>query len=139
MSDRVDILIAQYEQAVALYKHEDSLTWRKIQQAVYVNGAFATVVGVDLIKGERWLLAMGAAVLSVLFLITVEGSRRYMFARLAAVRDGERILCEAGGCEPIIAAVRPPRGVPATSFAIRVFSWGMILVWTTLAVVWAIT
>ncbi|MEQ8318002.1 MAG: hypothetical protein RIE77_01035 [Phycisphaerales bacterium] len=138
MEDATSIAIAQYEQAVHLYQHEDNLTWRKMQQALYVNGAIATVIGADLVQENRWLVALGAALLSVLFLISIEGSRRYMFARLEAVRRGERALCKRADVEPLIVDVVPPRRVPATKFAIRVFMWTMILVWVALAVFWVV-
>ena len=138
MEEPISVMIAQYEQAVQLYQHEDNLTWRKMQQALYVNGAIATVLGADLVEQNRWVVALGAAVLSVLFVITVEGSRRYMFARLEAVRKGERALCTRSGARPLIVDVRPPRRVPATKFAIRAFLWTVVLVWLSLAGYWAI-
>ena len=136
MTQKHETLVAQYEQAVQLYQHEDNLTWHKMQQSVYVNGALATVVGIDLVHDMRWLVASGAAVFSVLFLLTVEGSRRYMFARQAAVREGEQALCSAGGTTPLIVDVRTSRLVPSTSFSIRIFLWLMVLAWTALAIYW---
>jgi len=130
------IAAAQFDKAVELYQHEDNLTWKKVQQAVYVNGALATAVGMELIVELRWLTAVGGVCLAVLFLITIENSRRYMFTRLAEIRKAEQVLCVLGNVQPIIDEIRTSTWVPRTTFALRVFLWLAVVVWFLLACVW---
>ncbi len=135
-NDREAALIAQLQQAVALYQHEDNLTWRKLQQAVYMNAAVITAIGIELFADRRGLLALGAAALTVLFMITIEGSRRYMFARLEAVYAAEQALCDHAGTDRVLHPVKVGPATPATRTTLRVFLGGTLTLWLVLTLAW---
>jgi len=65
--DSNEILMLQYEQAVSLYQHEDSLNWQKVQNAVYINAALAAVIGVGIIQPIKWIVAALAATVGLLY------------------------------------------------------------------------
>ena len=133
---KLEVLVAQYDKVVQLYQHEDNLTWSKIQQSIYVNGALAAAVTVEVTRDIRWLLALGAAILAVLFLVTIEGSRRYMFARLRGINKGEQELSKLAKTDTLIEKIDIPWWLPDTTVAIRIFLWLAIVTWSVLAVIW---
>ncbi len=136
MCDSNEILTSQYERAVSLYQHEDKLNWQKVQHAVYLNGAFAAIVSVNIIQPIKWIVAALAAVFGLLFLIALENGRRFLQHRREAVQIVEKRIGDLGGIHPLIDSVQTPFWIPKTMTAMRVLLCLIIVAWSCLALYW---
>ena len=138
MPDKYAVLIAQYENALSLYMHEDQLNWQKFKHALYVNAALATVLGANLVQNLDWLIAGFGSLCSFLFSVTIINGRRYLIGRLDTAKIVEEKLQEHGAIYPLIDFVPGKKWIPKTGHAIIVFLWLLGFLWAFLSFYWGI-
>lgn len=101
----VALLAAQYEQAVELYRHEDSLTWSKLQAVLFISGGVATALGLSVrtagvAQGDLILRAAVAGIAAIAcwaLTVSIHSGTRYLAARKQAVVVIEQRLSRFGG------------------------------------------
>lgn len=112
-----ELLLGQYAHAIDLYKHEDTLTWNKLNNLLYITTALFTGYGVLATVSTNSpafdrtdVLLLGICVLGLLaslaFLWTLVAGVRYLDARKAMAMHIEEQLVMAGGTR-VIAIVDP--------------------------------
>jgi len=106
-----DILFLQYQTAVELYKHEDNLNWRKLNNLFYITAGLLAVVGFFLEKGgDSFVQAVGVTTSQIIRLVGATGilvclafeialwyGVKYMQQRKAVVMELEEALRHLGG------------------------------------------
>lgn len=96
------VLIGQYEQFLCLYMHEDTLTWSKFNNLLYVNTALAAILGFFIenqdslnwlsIQEVLWLLAAVGLLVSLAFAVTITFGTIYLARRKEAVERIEEAM-----------------------------------------------
>ena len=137
------LLAAQYEQAVQLYRHEDTLTWSKLHAALLISGGIATALGFSVqSKGfsetDQILRAMiaGVAALACWGLTVADHSGTwYLSARKQGVVDIERRLYRFGGAMIVHRPVSRMLAASPTRHVLRVMPVLLALSWTIVCVV----
>lgn len=103
-----EIIIDQYEHAVNLYKHEDSLNWSKINHLFYITGGLFGIISLlaNVIKDINELFYIFLLVTSILgivstlmFQVTINNGVEYLQRRKITVVDIEKILMQLGGVD----------------------------------------
>jgi hypothetical protein len=129
----LETLSRQYEVAVDLYKHEDLLTWQKVNHLLYMNGGMVAIfafllerdieniVVLDEYQALQYTSWIGLLV-SFAFSVAIWLGTHYMMARKLAVIDAEQKLAEVQGSR-FVAIVTPremqPPSMPSRSPVIR--------------------
>ncbi|OGG00853.1 MAG: hypothetical protein A3F83_01355 [Candidatus Glassbacteria bacterium RIFCSPLOWO2_12_FULL_58_11] len=127
---RVQILLVQYEKAIQLYQHEDSLNWQKINHTLIVNGCIlAALQFVDQTTLIFRILAATASVAAVILLITIRNGYRYVELHKAAIDRVEQELAKCGGLPTFIASDKKLGHRLRTSTAISIFLALLSLAW----------
>ncbi len=111
-------LYAQYEQAIKLYSHEDSLNWQKLQNYFYITVALSAALGflltstapVTLIPTRLLgILVITIGVLSSLaFAVALVSGTTYLHVRKQAVCELEDIYINRGGVRVVSTLLRRP-------------------------------
>lgn len=101
-----DLFMMQYQLAVDLYKHEDSLNWSKLNNFIYVTtgliaaASFIAQLGRDdvpLLRGGLLLLIVVGLLTSACFAVMLHFGRLYLQRRKAVVTQFEEMMAWWGG------------------------------------------
>jgi len=99
-----DIVLNQYERAITLYIHEDSLNWSKLNNYFYITGGILATSALwpkisNYLSFYKYLMVISflGLVSSFLFRIALSSGVDYLQARKQAVVDVERILLKLKG------------------------------------------
>ncbi len=143
---RPDILIEQYECAVDLYRHEDTLNWSKLRNFLYITAALMAALGISynsMVTGQvtktagdlTQVVSLVGFFISAAFTVTIWSGTHYLDARKEAVYCLEKTLTRIGG----VMVVTPPQPRPTkgilhqspTRIVLRCFPLLAMCVWIT--------
>ena len=101
--EKLNVLIAQYTIAVDLYKHEDSLNWKKFEHLFYINAGLLAVLGFVLEKSTipsennmKIMTLIAGFLVCLIFSIAIWYGTKYMLNRKDRVLKIEEKLEEYG-------------------------------------------
>lgn len=146
------VVDTQYEQAVALYLHEDTLNWTKLNNLFYINAGLGAVVGLfsqantevqELVSFEAVVLATSVfgVIVSASLAVAIWSGVTYLRHRKATVADLEVALAFEGGRTLVGEGRHAQRSALArspTEFVLRGAPIAFAAAWTVVAV-WAIS
>ena len=143
---RMDTLREQYGHAIDLYKHEDTLNWKKLATLFYVNVLLAALVGFALLNRVElgdyitsslalMLISSTGIVASVAFGVAMISGWIFLHCRKKTAVDIERVLKKRGGVHLIVpdGAPWPVRRAP-TSYVLAVAPFFFLVVWTVVLI-----
>ncbi len=111
-----EIILGQYEHAIELYKHEDSLNWSKINHLLYITGALVGLTSLlaNILEADsQWFIysilavSLFGALSAFLFQVAISNGVEYMQRRKQAVVEVERILKHLGGIDIVSSYATP--------------------------------
>lgn len=145
-----EVLYAQYEAAVKLYRHEDILNWSKLQNYLYITVATAAAFGFLLVQGESLpnsprvlpitsltLALCGIGILtSATFMIALVSGTIYLGVRKEAVCELEDIYVNRNGVRIVSVFLRRTllRRSP-TVWTLRLMPAAGLIGWLTVGIV----
>ena len=107
-----ELLLEQWKLASQLHRHEDDITWRRVQYFLALNGTLMTVVGVlwnnILSSNEDELIFITIAIslfgvlTCALWAFAQERARMYHFTWIQKAKECERLLLAEGETEPTL-------------------------------------